>query len=213
MPSGGRPAGDLALGPGDALDAAETLQMGAPGVGDERHLGTGDGGQIGDLARMIGPHLQDQEVLVPGSEQGEGHSDVVVQVALGGADRSNLVKDGGDHLLDGGLAVAAGDGHHPPGEAVAPGGGQAAEAQAGVVYQPLGQFRIQGTVHQGGGGALGRGLGDKVMAVEARPPQGHEEGPAAVLTGVGDHAMERRVRAQQSVPPAAAQASGQGPHQ
>jgi hypothetical protein len=47
MPSVLQAGVDLALGAGHRLDAAEAFQMRAQGVVDQRHIGTGDAGQIG----------------------------------------------------------------------------------------------------------------------------------------------------------------------
>ena len=205
-------AGDLALGPGHTLDAAEPLQVGATGIGQQGRLGAGDVGQVADLARVIGPKLQDQPVLVPGAEQGQGHPDVVVEVALGRHDAPDLAQDGGDHLLAGGLAVAAGDGQDPAWDAPTPGSGQAPEAEAGVVHHPLGQIQVQGALHQGRDSPIGSGLGDEGVCVEALPAQRHEQAPGAVAPAVGDDPGEAAVGAGQA-PACFACGLAQVPHQ
>ena len=146
---------------------------------------------------MVGPHLQNQKILLSRLQQGQGQTDVVVQVTPRRPYPARLAEDGGDHLLGGGLAVAAGQGDDAAGEAVAMGGGQLAEGQAGVRDLPLGQIDGQGSLDHEGSGALVTGAGGEVMAIVALARQGHEETAAQVLAAVDTHATKACVGTQQ----------------
>lgn len=62
---------------------------------------------------MVGSHLDDRMALVLfESQQRQRQADVVIEVAAGGERGSALAEDRGDHLLAGGLAVAACDADH-----------------------------------------------------------------------------------------------------
>ncbi len=172
--------------------------MGAAGIGDGRDLGAGDTGQIGNLPRMVGTHLQDQKILFSRLQQGQGQADVVVQVAPRRPHPARLAENGGDHLLGRGLAVAAGQGDDAAGEALAMGGGQLAEGQAGILDLPLWQIDGQGSLDHEGRGALVTGAGGEVMAIVALARQGHEEAAAQVLAAVDTHATKASVGTQKS---------------
>ena len=103
----------LALGAGDAGKVAETLEVLVAGVGDERDRGLRERGERGDLARVIGAHL-DHRVAVRGleAEQRQRHADVVVEVAAGRERRARAGEDRREQFLGGRLAVAAADAEH-----------------------------------------------------------------------------------------------------
>src|SRR5699024_6867153 len=103
-------AEDFRLGAGNAVQAAEAFQVGAGDVGDQRHPGFDQGYGPGDFTGRVGAQF-DHRAPVPGpqAQQGERHTDVVVQVAPGG--QGVVTEQRGDHLLDGGFAGVAGYRH------------------------------------------------------------------------------------------------------
>jgi len=108
-------AGQLRLLARDRLDRAEVLEVGAPDVGDERLAGTGQDGERGDLARMVGSDLHHRRpVLRAEAKQRERHAPVVVQVPFG-PERGPFDRQHPSHqVLGGGLARASGDADHEP---------------------------------------------------------------------------------------------------
>ena len=104
-------------------------------------------------------------VVCAQGQKRQRHPDVIVQVALGGMCGIARVRpqDAGDHLCDGGLAVAAGHGDHRQVELRTPGGGQLAQGEAAVgndqgwqLGRPCGRF--SGRFAQHGAGPLGSRL-------------------------------------------------------
>ncbi len=84
--------------------------------------GRGDLGQPGNLAGRFIPISSTATTSLPAQpQQGQRQTDQVVLVALrlqygtAGSRKVGVLADRRDHLLGGRLAVAAGDGHHPPG--------------------------------------------------------------------------------------------------
>ena len=91
--------------------------MGIADVGDHRHVRRGQVHQVGDLSKVVHPHLQHADlVLAVQAEEGEGKAQLVVEVPLGFQHLVLLAQDGGHHVLGGGLAHAAGDADHRDGE-------------------------------------------------------------------------------------------------
>ena len=129
---------NLSLGASHRLHRAQTRQMGGLGIDDQRHIGPGDPGQIGDLARMVHAHLDHGVAMGSAqSEQRQRHADVVIQVALGREHLLDLAslrsQDRGNHFLHRGLAAAAGERHHGNGEAAAPVTGQLTQSKARIL--------------------------------------------------------------------------------
>ena len=198
------PLVDRALLLRDLLHAAHALQVRALRVIDDRHRRLGQSSEIGDFARMVHAHLDHRgAVKVAQLEQGQRQADVVVQIAARGQHRllaeavpTRLrTQDGGAHLLDRGLAVAAGDADQRHGKACAPGRGQRPEREPGVVHDQQRQRRIRvrcrpgGIDHRRRCTGLGRG-GNEIVAVEALAAQRDEELSGCQRTAVGAHALE-----------------------
>ena len=89
------------------------------------HRGLGHGGELGDFARMVHAQFHHGDpVLGAQAQQGQGHPNRVIQITLRGQRRAIgyvLLQDGGDHLRDRGLAIAAGHGDQGQGKLCAPG--------------------------------------------------------------------------------------------
>ena len=104
----------------DPFEAAKTFEVGAAHVGDKAEVGVGDAAEVGNLAGMACPHLDDGNLCVDGDgEEGKRHAEVVVEVAGGGVGLVAFGQDGVDKLLGGGFAVGAGNAEEGDGELAA----------------------------------------------------------------------------------------------
>ena len=183
--------------------------MGRRGVGDQPDLRPGDGGQPGDLAGVVHPHLDHRGLVVRAeAEERQRHAHLVVEVPLGLQDRAAGGQDGGHHLAGGGLAVGAGHRHHRQVEAAAVVARHRAERGQGVGHQQARQAAGRGGGvgdHRGGRAGPGGG-GQEGVGVEALAAQRHEEGAGRRGAGVGGHPGQRGRRRLQ---PAAAGGRGE----
>ncbi|EXI77992.1 MAG: hypothetical protein AW12_03079 [Candidatus Accumulibacter sp. BA-94] len=194
---------DAALFGGNRLQRTHPLQMRPLGIGHHGDAGASDSGQIGDLARMIHPHLDDRGAMRRVQlEQGERQTDVVVEVALGGQHRAveSDLQDARDHLLGGGLAIAAGHRQQRQREAIAPVGRQRTQRQAGLGNPKQGQTSDQQAIgavcrHHRGSGATRHRRGEVVVAVEMLAAQGDEQLARGNCPTVGRHAAEGHIPA------------------
>ena len=116
----GEVAIQLRLGVDYPLKAAEALQVCTPHVGDEAVVRTGYLAQRGNLAGVVGAHLHDGNLRVGGDgEEGEGHAEVVVVVALRGVGAVLARQHGVHQLLRRDLAVRPCDADNGDGESAA----------------------------------------------------------------------------------------------
>ena len=141
------------------------------GIVDQGHGGLRHGGQFGNFAGVVHAKL-DHTRLVRGSQaqQRQRHADIVVEIAFGGKCllAPELLQDGRDHLRDGGLAVATGDCYQRQLELRAPAGSQLAQRRFAVSHLQARQARFgQALLCQGGNGALGAGLPEKIMGIKS----------------------------------------------
>ena len=68
----------------DALTAAQKFDMSVADVGDDRHIRTHHSAQILDLPKMVHAGLDDRRlVLGAQAQQGQGRTDVVVEILRG----------------------------------------------------------------------------------------------------------------------------------
>ena len=89
--------------------------------------------QIPDLPEVVHARLDHRRLVARlQAEKGEGHADVVVEVAGGAVDPEVPGQHGGDHLLGGGLPHTAGDLDEGDVEFIPVMGGQGLQGQAGV---------------------------------------------------------------------------------
>ena len=178
----------------DVLDGAEEADVGAGDAGDDGGVGGGDAAVGLDFAADLRAHFDDGEAVV-GEQPGEGggDADVGVFAAVGGEGEAVRAEGGGEGLLGGGLAVAAGDADEGGGGAVAKAAGELLEGGEGVgsgYLAPGGVFGVD-TAAQGCGSAVAaERVADVVVAVDAGAGQGDEEhaglDAAAVEVGGGD---------------------------
>ena len=195
---GGHGLENLAFGLQDALAAAQVLNVGIADVGDHRHVRRGQVHQVGDLSKVVHPHLQHADlVLAVQAEEGEGKAQLVVEVPLGFQHLVLLAQDGGHHVLGGGLAHAAGDADHRDGELGLVGLGRLADGGHGILHQEValaGEGLLRGLLGEAGHSACLQGPWDELMPVGLFPRQGYEEVPRVDGPAVGLHPSDGLVR-------------------
>ncbi len=92
----------------DGFFAAEMFQMRPADIGDHRQVGARGFAEHADLARMVGAHFQHGKAMgTPQLKQRQRHADMIVEIAFGGERLARTAQHRGDHVLGGGLAVAA----------------------------------------------------------------------------------------------------------
>ena len=200
----------LALGPEDVLPAAQALDVGVPDVGDDSHVRLDDLPQLVDLPRAVHPHLQHADHTAPVQpQQGQGQADVVVVIALGLEHPVPGAQHGGDHVLGGGLAHAAGDLHKGDLKPVPVGGGQIPQSQSGIRYLDVKLILPDILGQLGAQAASGAGVQrrvDEQVSVELLPHPGQKQAagndPPAVrgngahhrdlFTGIPPDPLDRR---------------------
>ncbi len=179
--------------------------MGALGIVDQRHGRPRQACQVGDLAGVVHAHLDHGGAMTGAQpQQHQRQADVVVEVADGGQHRFHrlqivatlmLAQDGGAHLLDRGLAIAAGDADQRQIELAPPVTGQAAQRQAGVGHAQQRQappvIGGPGVIDHGGGGAMGQHVAHVVVTIEAFSVQRDEQFADGDRARVGRDADER----------------------
>ena len=211
---------DLALGARDRLDGAEELEMRRARVVDERDVRRRQPGESANLALVVHAHL-DHRIAVPGPqlEQGERHTDVVVQVAARGEHRGFRIEDRGwwigdrglgntclsqyrgQHFLDRRLAVAPGQRDQRHRELAAPIGRKRAQGFLRVIddqqWQPFTQCPILDLqsclLDQRSRRLFPGGLREKIVAVVARALERDEQRLRRERAGIGADGVERAV--------------------
>jgi hypothetical protein len=187
------------------VHVTHAFEVSALGIGDQGHGRRADRGQVGDFTGMVHAHL-DHRRTVRGiqAEQRERQADVVVQVA---ARRQHGIaelrlEDGCDHFLGCRLAIRAGNGDHRQREAGAPGGGEAAQPEAGVIDDDGGSAGRQfgGIGDHEGGGAAFPGLGKKIVGIETFTAERDEQLAGADGPGIGGNARQRDIGAHELAP-------------
>ena len=102
----------LALSVDNAFQRTEALQVGFSHVSDQATGGLGSLGKGLDVARVACPHLDNGNLVVGiQAEQGLGHADVIIVVALGGHDMVTLSQNLAHEFLGRRFAVGASDTH------------------------------------------------------------------------------------------------------
>ena len=101
---------EFALGLDDTLEGTETLQVGFTHIGDQTAGGLCRLCQGLDVPRMTGAHLDDGNLMIlRQAEQGLGHTDIIVEVALCIEHIIFLGEHGSHKLLGGCLTVGTGN--------------------------------------------------------------------------------------------------------
>ena len=156
------------------------------------------GGQTGDFARVVHAQL-DHSCGVAGAQtqQGQGHADVVVEIAFG---RKGLLalegtQDGGDHLRHGGLAVAASDRNQGQRKLRPPTSSQLAQGCFGIRHLQTRQTSVsQAMLCQCSHSAVRHRLTQEVMRIKALALQRHKQITGAQAAGIGVHARKTHSR-------------------
>ena len=98
------------FGADDVFLVAESLQVGAPDVGDDAVVRLGDVAQCLDFSRVVGAHFYDSELRFGGhAQQGQWHADMIVEIAFGGGGPVFFRQDGVTQFFGCRLAVRARD--------------------------------------------------------------------------------------------------------
>ena len=177
------------------LDGAHELLVLTLRVVDQSHGGLGQLGQVGDLTGVVHAQLDHGHAVVGAQiEQGQGHANVVVQVALGGQGVVPRMgtQDGRDHLGHGGLAVAAGHCDQRQTELRTPTRRQLAQSDACIGHHQRGQavrccLCFARTLANHGHSALRLGLGDELVAIKTLTTQSHKQVTCLQAAAVGVH--------------------------
>ena len=191
---GGEPVVEFALGAHDTLESAEALEVGAADIGDESVVGLDDACERGYLAGVVGSRLDDRHrVLGAQAQEGEGHTDMVVEVALGVEDIMAPGEHGGTEFLGGRLAVGARDLQHAESSLahrLTVGGGELLEGGEHVGDEDTAVVGgVRRLVDDGAYAAGFEGLGGKLIAVERLAPEGEEHHARLAPTRVGGDAF------------------------
>ena len=170
------------------------------GVIDQCHRGLANGCQLGDFAGMVHAHLQHgNAVLARHAQQIQRHADGIVEVATRGQrcvprPAHMRAQNGGNHLCDGGLAVAAGHGNQRQIKLCAPCACQCAQRQQGVGHFNAGQTRLRQTMTgQRCYSTRAFSLRQKIMGVKTLALQGYEQIPVLQRARIGVHARQHSV--------------------
>ena len=189
---------ELALRPGDSVETAEPFQVRGARVDDETDAGCGDPGEVRDLARVIRAHL-DHGIAMRGLEprEGERHTDVVVEVAAGNQAASPVSEDRPRHLLDRGLAVAAGDAHDGARKIPPPCACERSQAREHLGHDHLRDVNRHETVDQRTRGAARCNIGDEIVRVVMLAAQGDEQVPLTERARIARDPAKGRIGAVQ----------------
>ena len=188
----------LALGFNNFLRAAEFADMRSPGIIQHGHLRFGQVNGVSDFANMVGAQLDHpSNMLRRQLQQGQRRTEVVIQVATGGQNRTlqALAQDAGEHFLDGGLAAGAGNRHHRRVERLTIERTQLTQGQTGIGDQQLRQRRTRHfTRHQRSHCAFAGDFSQVIMAIETRTGQGNKQLTRLNRPAVAAHSAECHVR-------------------
>ena len=187
----------LALGLENVLPATQTFNMGIANIGNDAHIRLSQAGQIIDLSRLIHSHLQNAD-LCGGvqTENGHGHSNVVVEVALGFKDLILGRQHRRDHILGGSLAYAACHAYDRDPETPLIPGGQITQGPLGIPdldVELAGDIAVPAARRQTARRPVLQSLVQISMAVKAFPHQGNEQRPGMDRPAVGLHAINGRI--------------------
>ena len=204
----GQGVNDRAVFFGYCVDRAHEFKVLALGVVHQRHGRLGHGSQRGYFTGVVHAEF-DYGHLVFGAQaqQGQRHTDIVVEVALGCQAGLGFEgpQNGGNHLGHCGLAIATRHRDQRQLELRPPSRGQAGQCQFGIRHhQPRQAGGLQALIgvplanrcHR----APGPGLNQKIIAVKTLTPQRHKQISGLNRPGVGVNALKgHRVAVTQGV--------------
>ena len=172
--------------------------MGHGGIGYQRDIGLCRGRAESDFPVPIGAHLDYREAM-PGFElqQGQGHADGIVQIGAGRQAFAFERQNRAQHLLDRGLALAAGNGKHPGRGTLAIHACDPRQRQTGICDEQLRQiFAGNPADHRTRRSAALR-LGNELVAVEVLAAESDEQLARTQSAGVGGYRVETGIGADQ----------------
>ncbi len=155
--------------------------------GHDSHLGLGDLREDANLAGLVGPHLDDHDFGVRGRrQQGEGHADLVVEVADGGVDPQLPGQGSPGQVLGRRLPRGPGDAHDAGRKRAAAVSSQTAQGLQGArhLVQPS-VAGVDGPRNHCPEGTPCQGLSDVIVTVETVPYQSHEQVALGDAAAVG----------------------------
>ena len=161
-----------------------------PDIGDESAIGLHDFAQLRDFARVIGASFDHGEIVFGAqTEQREGHTDMIVEVAFGVEHLEFLAEHRGNEFFGGGFAVGAGDLQHRGVEHTAVVGRQFLQYGKYVVDKKATRIFYShfGIVHHSVGATVGQGVECKGVAVELVAAQREEKTALGTVARVGRH--------------------------
>ena len=178
---------DFAFGGNDAFEAAEAGKVRRGDVGNQRHVGAGERGQLRDFAGVVRAHLYHRiAVFVSEAQQGKRYADVVVEVADGGEGLPACLQQPLQHFFGAGFAVAAGDGEKLCLAACAAVAGECLQRGAGVGDDDLRQVHVWPVFgDDGGNGAAFFRRRQEVFATEVFAAQSDKQFARLQAAAVG----------------------------
>ena len=184
--------------------------MGVADVGDHGNVRPHHGSQIFDLAEVVHAGLDHRRLMLRSkTQQRQGRADVIIEIFRRLEDVQLGPQHGGDHLLGGCLAHAAGDLHKGDLKPVPVGGGQIPQSQSGIRYLDVKLILPDILGQLGAQAASGAGVQrrvDEQVSVELLPHPGQKQAagndPPAVrgngahhrdlFTGIPPDPLDRR---------------------
>ena len=181
----------LSLCPDHSFERPEALQMGFPDVGYQSVVGLDGLNERLDVARMARAHLyHGYLVLLSQAQESLGHTDVVIEVALGIQHFVLLRQHGSHEFLGCCLSVCARYAYHGYVELPAVVACQLLESGERVVRDDVSLVaRILRFVYHCVGAALLKGGFGKPVSVERLSLQGEEDGAFGTVAAVGRYSL------------------------
>ena len=159
---------DLQLRPEDALLGAKMLNVHGADVDDHRHIRPCNGAEIRDFPEMVHAHFYHRHFgAVCHTQDGHGHTDVIVEVGRGLAHPEATGKDGSDHFLGSTLTDGAGNADHLHAQALPLLTGDIAQGPASIRHHN-GRIIAIAMLAKHRSRALFQSHGNKVMTVPGR---------------------------------------------
>ena len=174
----------------DPLKRTEAFQVGFADIGDQPTIGVDDVAQHRNLSGMVGARFHHRDVVRRReAQQGERHTDVIVQVALGVQHIVLFGQHRRRQLLGRRLAVGSRDLHDGRTELSAMMVGQLLERGEHIVHPQASRIgsRHLGIVHHGISTTGRQSLSGKLIAVERSPFEGKENAAFGAVSGIGGH--------------------------
>ena len=180
---------EFALRADYTLEGTKAFKVGHADVGDDATVSLHDATEVGNLAGMVGTRFNDgQLVLGAEAQEGFGHADVVVEVALGVEEAEFAAEDGGEKFLGGGLAVRTRHLEDGQGEFAAVAGCQLLHGRKDIVHEYIAvAMHHCGIVDHGIGTATFEGLGCKLIAIKVAALEREKDAVGNQSAGVGSH--------------------------